>query len=128
MLHCLCGRINEALKYTDSPYRLSPKGELSFVPAPSFEVRHPVCFFCGAQRQGKDWGLWVPKPRMCVCGAVEKWKAMPGSFVEKRGDGAYTIPAFRSRGAMWFCPACGGRLNDGVDPFDRTNRYQFPDD
>ena len=80
-------------------------------------IRNAKCIFCGGQRLGVQTGLDIANPRMCACGTVEGWVANEEPHVARDGNGAFSFK-FRSKDAttafpIYFCPACGGRMNDG---------------
>ena len=115
---CVCGSLREFADEEGSPIRYDTKrGRYRIEISDNIVVDDAKCPLCGGQ------GVAVPDPRMCDCGSVESWNNAEGTTVHMpEHSGLYMLRGRqRSDGttidyAIWYCPVCGGRVNDGVAP------------
>ena len=112
---CLCGFVRES-PTERSPLRYDEHlGQYYLELSPSLVIRDAKCLFCGGQDR------WAENLKRCSCNSVEQWAEMDAIPVYRdTGNGLYMLSGEkRSDGkevhwAIWFCPACGGRISDEV--------------
>ena len=107
---CLCGQLAERSSMPGMPYRYDSESDsFSLVLSASVCQSNAFCCFCGGLKDGP----LTQDPRICSCGAVERWAENPSLPVEWNtiGQNMYGIWCTDCESgalAIWFCPACGG--------------------
>jgi len=84
-------------------------------------VRNAKCPACGGQGSPVEKSL-----KLCECGIVQRWQREHPERIGRTKDGLFMLLEFgrstdpkRYQFALWFCPSCGGRIDDGIkSPFE----------
>jgi hypothetical protein len=111
---CQCGRLARHAQDPGMPYRYHPEtNSYSLVLSPEVTVEKAYCVFCGGHAAGPQ----TQDPPPCLCGALDRWVRDPAIRIEwgTIGRGMYGLwcQGKHYQGlAIWFCPACGGRVRD----------------
>jgi hypothetical protein len=116
MASCTCNLLKDHKNDEASPLRFDEAlGRFSLQITPDMVIEDAKCLMCGGQ------DLVANDLQTCECGSVQRWSAVGHIPVHKDPhNGLYMLGGRHTRDgktieyAMWYCPVCGGRVNDGV--------------
>ncbi len=110
---CVCGVLSTEPGKEGSLISYDPRtGKYRLEVRADIVVEDAKCLMCGGQ------GIGV-RDRMCDCGSVDRWAAVEDAPVYRDPHNGLYMLRGRERFdgltphyAIWYCPVCGGRMNE----------------